>query len=203
MGRFFMQEKYANESPRRRILRRVGAAGMALAAVLTLGACRATGGWYIDEPLPGPSLGEYTGDANFGFNFTCEMETTKKKAVIKGEITYHDDPSKIFGLPNPLIPEVRLHGTVKPLIINGVDSCKLAIEGMSSALFTGTYRSQDPTLYTSPPGTFRVQVFDQGEPGGSPEDFTGDEFSIQLLAGPYNGYTRGGYIEGGNVQVED
>ena len=30
----------------------------------------------------------------------------------------------------------------------------------------------------------------------------GDSFSIELIGGAYNGYTRGGYIEGGNVQVE-
>ena len=41
-----MQETIAKESPRRRMARRIGAAGMALAAVLTLGACKATGGGY-------------------------------------------------------------------------------------------------------------------------------------------------------------
>ena len=33
---------------------------------------------------------------NFGFNFTCEM-TAKNKAVIKGEITYHDTGTSIVG----------------------------------------------------------------------------------------------------------
>ena len=47
-----MQESIVNESPRRGIVRRVAAAGMALAAVLTLGACKATGGGYIDDPVP-------------------------------------------------------------------------------------------------------------------------------------------------------
>ena len=37
-------------SRRRRVGRRLAAAGMALAAVLTLGACRATGGGYIGDP---------------------------------------------------------------------------------------------------------------------------------------------------------
>jgi hypothetical protein len=186
---------------------------MALGAVLALGACKATGGGYIDEPLPGPSLGDYTGEANFGFNFTCEVDTAKKRAVIKGEITYHDDPSEV-DVPvdpedpdSPVVrtpfPEIRLHGTVEPLIIEGVDSCELAVEGLPSALFTGTYRSQDTTLSALNPGNFRALVFDQGEPSGSTENFTGDEFSIHLVGGPYTGYTRGGYIEGGNIQVED
>ena len=46
------------------------------------------------------------------------------------------------------------------------------------------------------------RVFDQGEPGSSREEITGDSFSIELIGGAYNAYTRGGYIEGGNVQVE-
>ena len=51
-------------------------------------------------------------------------------------------------------------------------------------------------------GEFVVQVFDQGEPGASPGEITGDSFSIQLIGGAYNGYTGGGYIEAGNVQVD-
>ena len=47
-----------------------------------------------------------------------------------------------------------------------------------------------------------VQVFDQGEPGSSQAEITGDSFSIELIGGAYNGYTRAGYIEGGNVQVQ-
>ena len=89
---FNMQESIVNESTRRGIFRRVLVALLALAALLTLGACRATGGGQIDDPVPsGPCRRRrsFTGEANFGFNFTCEM-TDKNKAVIKGEITYHD-----------------------------------------------------------------------------------------------------------------
>jgi hypothetical protein len=201
-----MQESIVKESPRRRIACRVGAAGMTLAAVLTLGACRATGGGYVgQEPLPGPLVGEFTGDANFGFNFTCEMETAKKRAVIKGEITYHDDPSTIFGvLPDPF-PEVRLHGTVDPILVQSVASCEDAIEGLPSAVFGGTYRPQEETPWIPENlrnGEFSVEVFDQGEPSASVGDFTGDSFSIELFTGAYAGYARGGYIEGGNIQVE-
>ena len=46
-----------------------------------------------------------------------------------------------------------------------------------------------------------VQVFDQGEPARPGGDFTGDSFAIELFGGAYAAYTRGGYIEGGNVQV--
>jgi hypothetical protein len=197
-----MQETIAKESPRR-IGRRLGAAGVALAAVLTLGACRATGGGYIDAPLPGPVVDEFTGEANFGFNFTCEMATTKKQAVIKGEITYHDDPSTIVGVQP--FPEIRLHGNVDPILIMGVASCQDAIEGLPSAVFGGTYRPQNETPGIPDNlqnGEFSVEVFDQGEPSASVGEFTGDSFSIELFGGAYGGYTRGGYIEGGNIQVD-
>ena len=52
-------------------------------------------------------------------------------------------------------------------------------------------------------GRFVVQVFDQGEPGGSRGEITGDSFAIELIGGAYAAYTRGGYIEGGNVQVRE
>jgi hypothetical protein len=66
-----------------------------------------------------------------------------------------------------------------------------------------TYRSQDVALSAMPPGRFNVLVFDQGEPGSSQGEITGDGFVIELTGGAYPLYTRGGYIEGGNIQVED
>ena len=198
-----MAKSPVNASPRRRIARRVGAAGLAVAAVLVLGACRAEGGGFIGDPLDGGPVSVFQGDANFGFNFTCEMATAKR-AVIRGEITYHDSPSSITlegDLTPTAFPEIRLHGTVEPLIVPRVASCEEAVEGLPAALFEGTYRPQDRKLRALR-GEFVIQVFDQGEPGSSREEITGDSFSIELIGGAYNGYTRGGYIEGGNVQVE-
>jgi hypothetical protein len=201
-----MQKTIAKESPRR-VGRRFGAAGVALAAVLTLGACRATGGGYIDEPLPGGPVNVFQGQANFGFNFTCDVETAKKRAVIRGTITYHDDPSTLF-------PDgIKINGDVDPFFIEGITTCAEAdvlagVEGVPVAQFDGDYRSQDTTIpVPTEPGRFSVTVFDQGEPG-SPATFDGDQFSIVLTNpddpdDPYAGYTRAGYIEGGNIQVED
>ena len=186
---------------------------MALAMLLVLGACRATGGGYIGDPLDGEPVGVYQGEAEFGFTFYCEMDTTKRKprAVIRGEIAYHDDPSTIDVPVDPdvpdgavvptVFPEVDLHGTVEPLVVPNVPSCEKAVEGLQTALFEGTYRPQDRSLRNLR-GEFVVQVFDQGEPGSSQGEITGDSFSIELIGGAYSGYTRGGYIEGGNVQVE-
>jgi hypothetical protein len=170
---------------------------MAMAAALTLGACKATGGGYVGAPTDGGPVSVFQGRANFGFNFTCEMKGNK--AQIKGQITYHDSPSTIDGM---LFPEIRLHGVVDPFFVD-VPSCEAAAEAMpNSAQFDGTYRSQDAALAAMPPGRFVVQVFDQGEPGRSVGDFTGDGFAIELLGGAYPAYTRAGYIEGGNVQVD-
>ncbi len=208
-----MSESIANVSPRRRLGRRVGAAGLAVAAALVLGACQATGGGFIGDPLEGGPVSVYQGDAEFGFTFNCEMDYTKKRprAVITGEIAYHDDPSTIDVPVDPdvpdgpavptVFPEIDLHGTVEPLIVPNVPSCEEAVEGLPAALFEGTYRPQDRSLRNLR-GEFVVQVFDQGEPGTSQAEITGDSFSIQLIGGAYNGYTRAGYIEGGNVQVE-
>jgi hypothetical protein len=186
---------------------------LAVASVLVLGACQATGGGFIGDPLEGGPVAVYQGDAEFGFTFNCEMDYTKKRprAVITGEIDYHDDPSTIDVPVDPdipdgpvvttVFPEIDLHGTVEPLIVPNVPSCEAAVEGLPAALFEGTYRPQDRTLRNLR-GEFVVQVFDQGEPGTSQGEITGDSFSIQLIGGAYNGYTRAGYIEGGNVQVE-
>src|SRR6188474_712367 len=92
---FTMQESIVNKSINRGIFGRILVALVALAAVLTLGACRATGGGQIDDPAPsglfslGDIDGTFTGEANFGFNFTCAMRDNNK-AVINGEVTYHD-----------------------------------------------------------------------------------------------------------------
>ena len=168
---------------------------------------------FIGDPLEGGPVGVYQGDAEFGFTFSCEMDTTKKRprAVITGEIEYHDAPSTIDVPVDPddpnspvvptVFPAIDLHGTVEPLIVPNVPSCEEAVEGLPAALFEGTYQPQDRTLRNLR-GEFVVQVFDQGEPGTSQGEITGDSFSIQLIGGAYTGYTRAGYIEGGNVQVE-
>ena len=195
---------------------------MALAAVLVLGGCRAFGGGYIDEPLPGDAIpddvpaielshGVYQGEANFGFNFTCEMKGGK--AVIRGEITYHDSGTSIIDVPvdpdlpgGPTVstdfPEIRIHGTVDPIVMS-VPTCELAAEAFPDAtLFEGSYRPQDTTL-SAMGGRFNVLVYDQSEPGSTRGEITGDGFAIELTGPPpYGGYTRGGYIEGGNIQVD-
>jgi hypothetical protein len=85
--------------------------------------------------------------------------------------------------------------------VEGAASCAEAAElypGLPAAQFSGTYRAPGAT---GEAGTFTVLVFDQGEPGGSTADATGDGFAIALTGGAYGGYTRAGYLESGNIQV--
>ena len=156
------------------------------------------------SPCQGAQLsGTFTGEANFGFNFTCEV-TAKNKEVIKGEITYHDTGTSSIG-PDVDFPEVRLHGVVDPMTFTAPDCETAAQMILDAAQFDGTYRSQDTSLLSAPPGRFNVLVFDQGEPGRTkdPAFVTGDGFSIDLTGGPYTMYTRAGYIKSGNIQVDN
>jgi hypothetical protein len=186
---------------------------MALAALLTLGACRATGGGYL------PPAGVFQGRAEFGFNFTCEVEPEKKRAVVRGTVTYHDSGPVTIGLKT--FPDgIRIHGTVDPFFIENIDltnlppevdptgpiTCaeadvSLGLEGLGYARFEGEYRSQDRTIpATKRTGRFQVDVQDMGEP---PPSIEGDSFDILLTGGEYGGYNRFGFVEGGNIQVED
>src|SRR5215211_4318059 len=158
-----MQETIAKESPRR-IGRRLAAAGLALAALMTLGACRATGGGQIDAPVDSGQLppeaidfvgelGDYDGEANFGFNFTCEMRSANK-ALIQGEITYHDSGPSLFEnvevapgvIKDVEFDPIRLHGTVDPMYFD-VTTCEAAAQTfLDAAVFKGSYRSQETDL---------------------------------------------------------
>jgi hypothetical protein len=145
----------------------------------------------------------FNGRADFGFNFQCD-------AGVKGEITYHDSSTKVTG--GVLFTGLRLHGTVENVLIdtNPLDNvpavpaktCEDVAES-PWAQFQGSYRSQEKKLLSAAPGKFTVLVFDQGEPGRTKDpQITGDGFSIDLKLGPYAAYTRAGYIEGGNIQVD-
>ena len=58
---------------------------MALAALLVLAGCHeAYGGGYIGEPVPGDVVGVYQGEANFGFNFTCDVNERAKQGRDQG-----------------------------------------------------------------------------------------------------------------------
>ena len=94
------------------------------------------------------------------------------------------------------MPTIILHEPVQ------ADTCEQLL-GSRWAQFEGTYRSQETT--SALPGQFNVLVFDQGEPGvGDPASSPGTGSpSSSPVFGPYAVYTRAGYIEGGNIQVDN
>ena len=201
-----MSVQSVHKSPRGGIGRRLAAAGMALAAAVTLAACHGKGGGYIGPPIPQSNNPIFNGRADFGFTFDCGQG-------VKGQITYHDRSTKVSPIGTVLFPGLRLHGTVTNVLVDEdpldnipaepAVTCEDVVE-TPWAQFQGTYRSQETKLLNKPPGQFTVLVFDQGEPGRTRDpNITGDFFSIDLKGGPYPLYTRAGYIQGGNVQVNN
>jgi hypothetical protein len=201
-----MQETIAKERPRRRIAGRVAAAGMALAAAVTLAGCHeARGGGYIGQVVPQTINPVYNGRADFGFTFQCDDG-------VKGQIKYHD-ASTSASLGAVVYANLRIHGTVENILVDDdmdldtpavpADTCEQVAEARW-AQFEGRYRPQDTKLPSDEEDSrFVVVVFDQGEPGVGDPVITGDGFSIELVGRPYGGYTRAGYIEGGNIQVDN
>ena len=181
------------------------AAGMALAAALTLAGCHeAQGGGYIGAARGRKPRLQWSGQTS--------ASTSSATTGVKGQITYHDTSTNSI-LGGVLFPELRLHGTVENVLIDDDPSitipavpaytCEDLVES-PWAQFQGSYRSQETKLLSKPPGKFTVLVFDQGEPGRTKDpQITGDGFSIDLNGGPYPLYTRAGYIEGGNIQVDN
>jgi hypothetical protein len=201
-----MKKSIAKEPHHKRMASRVGAAGVALATTLLLAGCHeAQGGGYIGRVVPQTTNPVFNARADFGFNFQCDDG-------VKGQLTYHD-ASTSATLGGLVFPDLRIKGTVEKILVDDdmdlgtpavpADTCEEIVEARW-AQFAGSYRSQDTTLRTKPAGKFVVVVFDQGEPGVGDPVITGDGFSIELsgLGAPYAGYTRAGYIEGGNIQVD-
>jgi hypothetical protein len=202
-----MKKSIAKDSRNRSMASRVGAAGVALATALVLAGCHeARGGGYIGQAVPFTTNPIFNGRADFGFTFQCDDG-------VKGEITYHDASTSAKPISAVVFPGLRIHGTVENVLIDDdnnpdtkavpADTCEQVAESRW-AQFEGSYRPQDTTLPSDEKTSrFVVVVFDQGEPGVGDPVITGDGFSIELFGPPYVAYTRSGYIEGGNIQVDN
>ena len=142
--------------------------------------------------------------ADFGFNFTCEMDGQEQGC--------DQGPDHVPRHPAPAYPRASGSPALWTNVFrgDGFDATWIryaAVRARPSrsrdAQFQGNYRSQE-TIAPAAPGRFTVLVFDQGEPGRTKDpQITGDGFSIDLRGGPYTVYTRAGYIEGGNIQVDN
>ena len=168
-------------------------ATMALTIVVLAGCEKATGGGYI------PSQPTGADKATFAFSTKCKNTTLENGDVIgelKGQLQYNDREA-----------DVRFHAFLKPITVEvgepGVtDACvfldEQAEQEFGEDSFVLEYRVQggpkeEEDLEVD---LVRIHVVDSGEPG-----INGDEFTIEVLSGPYEGYTNTGTIEGGNIQV--
>jgi hypothetical protein len=199
----------------------LAAAGI-LAVVLT--ACTGVGGGYLP---PGASVGSgvvFTGQASFGFTFSCEDKgginpPTGKLAI---ELAYTDHGSSVLlGAP------FSIHGIVDkidPVLESAVCIGTEPPPAGSTLIFLGRYRptSSPPPGFpatcpsretkTSPLCRFEVIVQDND---GNLRPSMGDFFSIKLstVTGPCIDptcsqlpaasvfYARAGYLAGGNLTV--
>jgi hypothetical protein len=210
------------------------AAACILAVVLT--ACTGRGGGYLP---PGPSVGTdvfpeaqfpgtvFTGQAPFGFTFSCEDKgglnpPTGQLAI---ELAYSDLGTSLFlGAP------FSIHGIVDqidPVVESAICIGQNPPPGGSTLIFLGRYKltSSPPPGFpttcpsretkTSPLCRFEVQVQDND---GNLRPSTGDFFSIQLSNVPVSCdadpaacsqlpagsvfYTRAGFLAGGNLTVK-
>ena len=136
-----MTKSLVNESPRRGTARRVGAGGMALAAVLTLGACKATGGGQIDDPVPGGLSGSFTGASRLWLQFHLWDEGQEQgRDQGPDHLSRHREPAS---LATKTFRPIRLHGVVDPMVFTAADCETAAQMFLDAAQFEGTYRSQD------------------------------------------------------------
>ena|ERR687890_369099 len=160
---------------------------LVLLAMVTVGllvaGCNATGGGYI------PSATDAEGTATFAFSGKCQnkkLPNGEVAANIKGQIQYYDHPA-----------DVKIHAEVTRItvITGSATPCEDQddTDGDTDVL-TGSYRVPGGPKEVA--GDVRLEVTDGGEPG-----INGDQVTISLEGGPYNGYTNSGFVQGGNVQV--
>jgi hypothetical protein len=190
----------------------VGVAGLLLAV---LAACTGRGGGYLP-----PDGVAFTGQATFGFTFSCENKgglnpPTGQLAI---ELAYGDlGTSPLLGAP------FSIHGivdTIDPVLESAICIGQNPPPGGSELIFLGRYRptSSPPPGFpttcparetkTSPLCRFEVVVRDND---GNLAPSKGDFFSVQLSSATAVTseldpetvfYARAGLLEGGNVTVK-
>ena len=189
-----------------------------LAVVLT--ACTGVGGGYLP---PGTSVGTgvvFTGQASFGFSFSCEDKggVNPPTGQLRIELAYTDHgTSVLLGAP------FSIHGIVDkidPVVESAICIGQDPPPGVNELIFVGRYRltSSAPTGFpqtcptrekkATPLCRFEVIVRDNDE---NLRPSKGDFFSIKLsnatavtskLDPATVFYARAGVLEGGNLTVK-
>lgn len=147
------------------------------ASALAIAGCadKFTGGGTI------PSTDEVQGDqANFGFTYKV---TDQETGAGKTQGTYHDEFAPSYPLGGL---ELKFTG-----LLSSASSgpCANGLKG------TVSYTSQNSNY----PGTGQALL--KACDTGQPRNFPGDSIGIDVLSGPYNGYSNEGLLTGGNLQA--
>jgi predicted small lipoprotein YifL len=197
-------------TPRR--LRRFMTVAAAGILVVLLAACTGRGGGYL------PPDDVFTGQASFGFSFSCEDKggLNPPTGQLRIELAYTDHGS------NPIGSSFGIHGTVDtidPVLESMICIGQEPPPGGNELIFLGRYRltSEAPAGFpttcptketpTSPLCRFEVIVQDND---GNLAPSMGDHFSIKLstvtslvsvLPVGTVFYARAGYLAGGNLTV--
>jgi hypothetical protein len=197
--------------------------GVATCLILAVAACTGRGGGYL---APGPGAGDtapgtvFTGQADFGFSFSCEDKGGINPATgqLRIQLQYSDRGTSPF-----LRAPFSIHGTaddIDPVVESAFCIGKNPPPGVNELIFLGRYR---PTS-SSPPGAlqrcstlaassapscrFEVIVRDNDrDRAPSPGDFFSIKLSgssaltTELDAGTVF-YARAGVLAGGNLTVD-
>ena len=208
-----------------KFLRRFVSVGVAGVLVASLAACTGRGGGYLP---PGPSTSDvssgtvFTGQAPFGFDFSCEDKggLNRPTGQLAIQLAYGDQgTSVLLGAP------FSIHGvvdTIKPgdeWIVSAICIGQNPPPGDNELIFLGRFRpttSPPPGFPTSCPARetkttplcrFEVIVRDNDD---SLTPSSGDFFSIQLSSATAVTsdfetapvfYARAGVLAGGNITV--
>jgi hypothetical protein len=195
-------------------LRRFVSLAVAGILMVVLAACTGRGGGYLPPQNP-----LFTGQASFGFTFSCEDKggVNPPTGQLRIQLSYNDKGS------NPIGSSFGIHGTVDtidPVLESAICIGQNPPPGGNELIFLGRYwlTSGSPGLFptscptretpTSPLCRFEVIVQDNDQNlAPSPGDF----FSIKLskataLTSELDPmtvfYARAGYLAGGNVTVD-
>jgi hypothetical protein len=155
-----------------------GAALVPLAGLAAGCADKFTGGGTI------PSTDENSSDqANFGFTYKV---TNQETGAGKTQGTYHDAYAPDFPLGGL---ELKFTGLLSSYSGSTLPCSATALKG------TVSYTSQNSNY----PGTGQALL--KACDFGQPRNFPGDNISIEVTSGPYDGYFNGGFLTGGNLQA--
>ncbi len=146
---------------------------------------KVTGGGFIED--------EEGYSANFGFN---AVQCAEGDEFLEGNFNFHDKNAEDFQPGG-----VKMNGIVTGFVLCDddpeTDDCACFLPGEEMLVQAEVfYRSTNPKMEGD--GIARACVVDRGE--GSNEEDPGDQGIIEVMTGPFGGYSKEGEVQG-NIQA--